>query len=159
MRKTKFGDFQIITFGFMVKAIRVFVFPSINGALYHNAMVVQLVFHQITNLAESFLFQRYVSTVVNYFDFSADFTEDEAENVTIITRRTFFDITNVQGLSIADLSRQLIAMTDSINFSNDIFCTFFKLLTQTQSIAVFLNVLSIKLLNPHLHPQQPQSNH
>ena len=114
----------MITVDSTEKTIHVLVPYPIYVALYRKAMVVKPFFLQNTKLVKSFLFfSNIIVTVVNYFDFSTGFTEEEVENVAAIIYRDFLDVTNLQGCDFFNSSNQPIALLDSVNYPNDI--TFF----------------------------------
>ena len=63
---------------------------------HRKAIYVNILLHQITNFVESSIsFSYKISTVMNYFDFNIEFTDEEAKSFATIAYCTAFDITSL----------------------------------------------------------------
>ena len=109
-----FGIYQQTSVGSGDVTTRTLVPVAISAEPYRKALIAKLLFRQILSLADapSVSFSDLMTTVAFYFSINTGSSEREADASISFIRSSFFRVTNLQGVGLADTSGKPIKVPD-----------------------------------------------
>ena len=103
-------------------SIRTLIPVPVSTEPYRKALIAKLFFHQILSLTDSHSVSvdGIMATVAVYFDINMGSVEREAEEAAQSITRSFFNVSNLIGVTFSNSSGQPIKVTDTDNCPADI---------------------------------------
>jgi len=99
-----FGIYQQTSVGLSGFSIRTLVSDLISAEPYRKVLIAKLFFHQILSFSDSssVSFNDLISIVASYFDINTGSAEREAESAAQSISRSFFQVSNLIGVTFYD---------------------------------------------------------
>ena len=119
---SNFGVYQQTPVGLSELSIRTLVPDPISADPCRKALIVNLSFHKILSLYDSppVSFNKLIATVSSYFDIRTGSAERDTETASQSIYRSFFQVSNLIGVTFSDTSGKPVEVPDTDSHPADV---------------------------------------